>query len=279
MKQAIAALYALTFGMALGTPLLASDLSGEIKPVSLDSLSGDIFVLGEVHDNPTHHRNQARALRAIAPKAVVFEMLSPEQAARITPDLLQDPAALGRAVGWEEAGWPDIALYAPVFDAIGEARIFGATQPRAQVRAAMTTPLPDVFGPQAARYGLDRAYPDALQRQLEDQAQVDHCNALPPEMLPGMVAAQRFRDAAFARSVQQAYEETGGPVALIAGSGHARTDLGVPAILRQLDPTARIVALGQIERAAGASPSNPPPYDIWIVTPPTPRPDPCAAFK
>ena len=67
MKKTISALCALTFGIALGTPLFASDLSGEIKPVSLDALSGDIFVLGEVHDNPTHHRNQARALRAIAP--------------------------------------------------------------------------------------------------------------------------------------------------------------------------------------------------------------------
>ncbi|WP_370222763.1 ChaN family lipoprotein, partial [Pararhodobacter marinus] len=36
-----------------------------------------ILVLGEVHDNPQHHRNQARAIRAQSPAAVVWEMLTP----------------------------------------------------------------------------------------------------------------------------------------------------------------------------------------------------------
>ena len=35
-------------------------------------------VIGEVHDNPHHHRNQARAVAALKPGAIVFEMLTPE---------------------------------------------------------------------------------------------------------------------------------------------------------------------------------------------------------
>jgi len=58
-----------------------------IRPDALDALPGGarIVFLGEVHDNPHHHRNQARAVAATGPAALVFEMLSPAQAARVTP--------------------------------------------------------------------------------------------------------------------------------------------------------------------------------------------------
>ena len=276
MKHVLAVCLALTlFSPALTSPVGAEEISAS----DLDHLSGDIIVLGEIHDNPTHHLNQARAIAAIKPKAVVFEMLSPEQAARITPALLQDEAALQATLGWEKAGWPDFKIYYPVFEALGDARIYGAAEPRDVVRSAMTTPLPEVFGPDAPRYGLDHPYPEALQKRLEAESQEDHCNALPAKLLPGMVAAQRYRDAAFARRVQQAYQDTGGPVVLIAGSGHADNDLAVPALLRKLDPDAKVVSIGQIEAAPDAPASPDQPFDHWIVTPPTPRPDPCAAFK
>jgi uncharacterized iron-regulated protein len=171
MKSVLAAL----FGLILISPAHAE----EISATALDHLSGDIVVLGEIHDNPTHHLNQARAIAAIKPKAVVFEMLSPAQAAKITPGLLKDEKALEKALGWKQAGWPDFAIYYPIFKALGEARIYGAAEPRDVVRSAMTTPLPEVFGAGAARYGLDHPYPDALQKQLEAEAMADHCNALP----------------------------------------------------------------------------------------------------
>ena len=60
----------------------------EIGPDALDTLPAvDVFVLGEVHDNPAHHRHQARVLRAIAPAAVVFEMLQPQHVAALPDDL------------------------------------------------------------------------------------------------------------------------------------------------------------------------------------------------
>ena len=42
----------------------------------------EIAILGEAHDNPEHHVNQTRAVELLAPKALVFEMLSPRQTAR-----------------------------------------------------------------------------------------------------------------------------------------------------------------------------------------------------
>ncbi|WP_417807313.1 ChaN family lipoprotein [Thioclava sp.] len=263
----------------LSLTLISPAHAEEISADALDHISGDIVVLGEIHDNPTHHLNQARAIAAIKPKAVVFEMLSSAQAAKTTLALLNDEKALDRALGWEQAGWPDFAIYYPIFKPLGDARIYGAAEPRDVVRSAMTAPLPEVFGPDAARYGLDKPYADTLQKRLEAEAQDDHCNALPEKLLPGMVAAQRYRDAAFARTVQQAYQDTGGPVVLITGSGHARNDLAVPALLRKLDPSAKVVSIGQIEAEPDAPASPDQPFDYWIVTPPTPRDDPCAAFK
>ena len=68
--------------------------AAEVGPEALDSLAGEIVVLGEIHDNPDHHLNQARAVAALDPAALVFEMLTPDQAARATPEVRGDAAAL-----------------------------------------------------------------------------------------------------------------------------------------------------------------------------------------
>lgn len=258
---------------AASEEISAADLAGRVNAVA-----PQVLILGEIHDNPIHHRNQAAAVAALAPKALVFEMLSPEQAAQVTPALIADPAELGRRLGWEAAGWPDFALYAPIFAAAPRARIYGAALPRDQVRRAFSEPL-DTLLPEGARYGLATPYPPALQSALEAETQADHCNALPPEMLPGMVAAQRLRDAAFARTTLEALHETGGPVALITGSGHARTDRAVPALIKGAAPALKLLTLGQIERRDDGSVDKDQPFDIWIVTDPTPREDPCKAFR
>ncbi|WP_415184095.1 ChaN family lipoprotein [Phaeovulum sp.] len=248
----------------------------EVTADALDTLSAEIVVLGEVHDNPAHHVNQARAVAALAPKALVFEMLTPDQAAQATPQLRAgDPVALGKALGWAEAGWPDFALYAPIFAAAPDALVVGGALARDDVRRAMSEGAAAVFGPEAARFGLTEPLPPALQSALEAEQMAAHCNALPAEMLPGMVEAQRLRDAAFARAALQALELTGGPVAVITGTGHARIDTGLPAVLRRVAPERSVLSLGQLERPA----TGPQPYDLWIVTDPAPREDPCLTFQ
>lgn len=249
--------------------------AAEIGPEALEALRADIVVLGEVHDNPAHHVNQARAVAAIAPRALVFEMLTPEQAALATPELRSDPEALEAAFGWEASGWPDFSLYAPIFAAAPEAAIYGAAMRRAEVRRAMSEGAASVFGEGAGAFGLNDALSPADQAALETEQMESHCNALPQEMLPGMVAAQRLRDAAFARATLRAFDETGGPVVLITGSGHARTDRGVPFVIGMARPDVSVVSVGQLERPAdGAQP-----FDRWLTTDPAPREDPCAGLR
>ena len=249
--------------------------AAEIGTGDLASLPpANVVILGEVHDNPTHHANQAQAVAALAPRALVFEMLTPEQAAIATPALRADPVALGTALGWEAAGWPDFAMYAPIFTAGPGAAIFGGALSRAVVRQAVRDGAAAVFGDDAASYGLTTPLVPADQAAREAAQQAAHCNALPETILPGMVQAQRLRDAALARAIVQAVAATSGPVAVITGTGHARRDEGIPAVLSLAAPNLRVLSVGQAEAPLPADA----PFDLWLVTPPAPREDPCAGF-
>ncbi|WP_050527741.1 ChaN family lipoprotein [Pseudorhodobacter aquimaris] len=252
-------------GIACGQDVTLADLP--------EAVPAEIVIIGELHDNPAHHLIQAELVARWSPAALVFEMLTPEQAAAVGPDR-QDAAAIAKALAWEGSGWPDYTLYHPIFAASGAAAIYGAALDRADVRRAMVEGAAAVFGPESARFGLDIPLPVSEQSAREADQMAAHCDALPPEMLPGMVAAQRLRDAAFARTALQALVETGGPVVVITGSGHADKQRGIPAALSKAAPQTTVFSIGQTESDPGAEA----PYDAWIIAAPTPREDPCAAF-
>lgn len=234
----------------------------------------DVAFLGEVHDNPAHHDLQAEYVALLRPKALVFEMLTDAQAARITPELRADPMSIGVAVGWAEAGWPDFAMYAPIFAAAPKAAIYGAGVPRASLGDLSSKNLADLFGGQAARYGLDQPLPEDEQAAREALQFAAHCDALPEAMLPVMVDVQRLRDASIARAVERALDEVGPPVAVITGNGHARRDWGAPFILQQAREVA-VFALGQGED--DVKPDGL--FDHVRSAPAVERPDPCAVFR
>jgi uncharacterized iron-regulated protein len=260
-----------------GTAALVLAGGAHAGPIDEGALSrlpvADVVILGEVHDNPAHHANQARAVAAVAPAALVFEMLTPDQARR-TPADRSDAAAMDKAYGWNASGWPDFAMYHPIFTAAPDAAIYGGDLPAGEVRRALSVGAAQVFGPQADRYGLDRPLAPDLQSALERELDLAHCGALSPDILPGMAEAQRLRDGALARAVVRAMDETGGPVAVITGNGHARRDRGIPAVLALAAPELSVLSVGQIEAPAGAGQ----PFDLWLVTGTIDRGDPCAAF-
>lgn len=252
--------------------LLLAQGVGAAPVTDLTALPGaDVVVLGEVHDNPEHHRNQAAAVASIRPAALVFEMLTPAQAAFVVGDR-GDPE-LGARLGWEAAGWPDFAMYQPILTSAAQALVHGAAVPADQLMgsrepSAIAALLPD------PRFGLAKALPEADQTAREAEQMAAHCDALPETLLPYMVAVQRLRDATLAARALEAFEATGGPVVVITGTGHARRDQGVPAALALAAPDMTVLSVGQLE----ADPGPDAPYDLWLVTDPTPRPDPCAAF-
>lgn len=238
-----------------------------------------IAVLGEIHDNPAHHAEQARLVALVRPKAVVWEMLSPAQWAAAQAVDRTDMVAFGAVLGWEAAGWPDFSLYHQIFLAAGQATHVPAAVPRDLLRRAMADGALAALPPQSeSLFDATRALPaltDEDQAAREVEQAVAHCNALPADLLPGMVEAQRLRDAAMAAAALEALAEFGPPVVIITGSGHARTDVGIPAMIRAARPDVSLWSLGQLE----ADPGPDAPYDAIHVTAPTPRDDPCAAFQ
>lgn len=238
-------------------------------------LEADVFLLGEAHDNPDHHATQAEAVSEIGPRALVFEMLTPAQAEEVRDDRLDDPAGLAELLAWEDAGWPDFNMYYPIFISARGAEVYGAAVPRDETRNAMKVGLAAAFGEGAEDYGLTEELPA---EQLADRLNLQyaaHCGALPTDLLPAMVDVQRLRDAVMARAVAQAFEETGGPVVVITGNGHARRDWGVPAYLERVTPGLRLYALGQSEE--GVEPDGG--FDLVLDAPAPEREDPCAAFE
>ncbi len=131
------------------------------------------------------------------------------------------------------------------------------------------------IGELLARDHLERLI-DTEDQKLRNRGQMlAHCNALPETAAPGMVEAQRARDAALARAVIAALAETGGPVAVITGNGHARPDWGIPRMLERARPDLTVLTIGQFENAHDPSM----PFDLWLVTDGVDRPDPCEAFR
>jgi uncharacterized iron-regulated protein len=254
-------------------PALAVEIPSQALDRAATFAGADVVILGELHDNPTHHTHQARAVTALAPKALVFEMLTPEATAKM-PATLPDAETLGALLGWEAAGWPDFSMYYPIFTAAPQARVYGAEVPRTEARRAMKDGPIAVFGPEAAAYGLTDPLPPDEQSAREAEQTKAHCNALPPDLLPGMVDVQRLRDAALARAVVQAMADTGGPVAVITGNGHARRDQGLTLPLARVAPDLSVLTIAQFEETAPATP----PFDLWLVTPTIPRDDPCATL-
>ena len=236
--------------------------------------------IGEIHDNPAHHAYQAEVVAASAPAALVFEMLTPGQAARPTATDRQDADRLGAALRWDESGWPEWEMYAPIFLAAPEAQLYGTARGRDEMRQSVTEGAAAVFGAAAPLFGLDQALPDDQQAVREEGQMVAHCNAMPVEMMGGMVEAQRLRDADLAYTALTALLETGGPVIVIAGNGHVRGDWGAPSLLALADPDIRqhIVHLSEEGTGTSADPGAFGVDEVVALPEVTDRGDPCAVF-
>jgi uncharacterized iron-regulated protein len=250
-------------------------------------------LLGEKHDNPDHHRLQAWVLRALIAAgrrpAVAFEMLSHDEAPALADHLAAAPtdaAGLGPAVGWTRRGWPAWAMYQPIAEAALGAglAIVPANLPVAAARALTRGEPAGLDAGFAARYGLERSPAPAVATALAAEIREAHCGHAPEWLVPGMVAAQRARDARMAESLLTA---GGDGAVLIAGAGHVRVDRGVPAFLRQAAPGIALASLAFVEvvperagpEAYAAGSERRLPFDYVWFTPATDDTDPCVRFR
>lgn len=160
-------------------------------PAGLDAFidqarGADVVVLGEVHDNPAHHANQAAIVAALAPAALVFEMI-PQAKEEAVNDMRAHGAPLSDIaveLNWRESGWPDFQFYSAILAAAPHAQIFGAGQPATDVARAMEEGAAAAFGPDAAIYGLDKPLRHGEQVQREAVLRDAHCEPPRPRCCP-----------------------------------------------------------------------------------------------
>jgi uncharacterized iron-regulated protein len=220
---------------------------------------------------------------------VAFEMLTTAQAPALARHLAAAPgdaAGLGEAVGWRQSGWPDWRYYQPIAEAglAAGLPLVAANIPLPTARALTRGEAGGLDAGLAARYGLDRPLPPDVEQAMLAELRESHCGQAPERLLPGMIAAQRARDAQMADSLLGAQAD--GAV-LVAGAGHVRTDRGVPAFLRLRDPQAPVAALAFLEvRPGAATPGDYAarfegrlPFDFVWFTPRADDEDPCARFE
>ena len=254
--------------LALLAALFAFEVSAEIPQEARDAR---IIVLGEQHDNPAHHTRQAEWVAALKPTALVFEMMTPNQALKAQGGW-SNKGELDALIGWSETAWPSFDMYYPIFAARPNAMIYGAGVTREKLRNLLEQPL--ASHPLAAEFGLNKPV-DAAEQAAREALQAEaHCNALPENLLPMMLDAQRFRDVWLADAALRALEQTGGPVVVITGNGHARADWGMPALLAHAAPDVGIFALAQGEEGADVRGG----FSLMLDAPAPERGDPCAAF-
>jgi uncharacterized iron-regulated protein len=255
----------------------------------------DFVLLGEQHDNPDHHRLQASILasmvRAGTRPAVLLEMLDTEQDAivekyRAAPG--STARGLGPALDWDKGGWPAWSFYLPIAEVAFDSGLLlaSANLPRAAVRAIVRDGLSGVPPERVSSLGLDVPLAAPLEASLEEEMRSSHCGQLPEAMVAPMALAQRARDGQMAARLIEV-ERPGTPVALIAGSGHVRTDRGVAMRLREAKPEARVlsVAFVEVDAALTAPEAYAPrfravrlPFDFAWFTPRAKDDDPCAGF-
>ena len=267
-----------------------------VAPAALtDALAkADFVLIGEVHDNPDHHRLQAWLIDEIAKDrkpAIVMEMISLDQEPALQAYMASpgsDAAGLGAALDWGESGWPDWPNYQPIAEAVFRAglALLPGDPSRTTIRSVSSGGFDSLAPGERTRLALDGPLPGKLAAALDEDIRESHCDLLPEAALGPMAQVQRFRDAALAGALAEAGGE-GGAI-LITGNGHVRTDRGVPWYLARRAPETSMSSVMLLELDEGensvagltvAGPDGEPAADYFWFTPRAEREDQCEKLR
>jgi uncharacterized iron-regulated protein len=226
-----------------------------------------LVLLGEVHDHVQAHalRLQAvqRHLAGGARPAIVMEQFDRGQQGAI--DRLRadgaDAQAIVTAAGGPGWNWD---FYRPYVALALQYRLplVAANVGREEARRVMREGL--------AATGFEPEVPEAMLAAHAQAIEASHCGQVGGDLARRMALAQVARDQAMARAL---VPHAARGAVLLAGSGHVRTDIGVPP---WLPPALRAQAwaVGVVEQGDATRA-----FDRRVELPVQPRPDPCAAMR
>jgi uncharacterized iron-regulated protein len=255
----------------------------------------DFLLLGERHDNPDHHLLQTEVLRSLIAAgrrpAVGFEMFGLDDATAIADHLAaapNDAAGLGRAVNWNERGWPDWAMYQPIAEVALEVklRIVPTNLPLGTARLMGSAGLAALEPRVTRALGLDWPLSESMSARLAADIRASHCGYASEESVKAMAAVQRARDAQMAQSLIAAGVPDG--AVLVAGAGHVRSDYGIPIYLAANAAGKRVISVAFLEvddqkpepnNYARPYGNGRVPFDYVWFTPRVDDENPCEKFK
>jgi uncharacterized iron-regulated protein len=250
-----------------------------------------LILLGEVHDNPEHHRLQAEVLRAVLAQgrrpALAMEQFDREFQPAIDAALAQPgtaAVAIASAGEFDRSGWV-WAFYEPLLALAVEARlsVVALNLTREQGMEVAKQGFAVLGEPAVRELAIDRSWSAARQAIMIREIADGHCGKLSSAALPRMVNSQRARDAIMADAL--IHRDDAGAI-VIAGTEHVRNDIGVPVYLASRAPEQRLVSIGFMEVERGentvADYVRPPaaalPFDYVWFTSAAQRDDPCAGL-
>ena len=246
----------------------------------------DYILMGEIHDNPDHHRLQAWLIRNIAyldrHPAIVMEMINLSQGPMVDDFIAERKRAwregyqkakkkgrlkqwrreqrklrtfgpskqaqdFGPAIGWSASGWPKWSTYQPI--------ALAAFSQKLPIKAGNPDRADTRIISRAgfSSLGGPRVKSLGLGKPLASElrkALLSDIKGSHCNMMPERALAPMARAQRYRDAVMGQQLRKVGLVSgavLIAGNGHVRKDRGVPLYLRQRDPDATHTSLMIIE--------------------------------
>ena len=255
-----------------------ADLAASARLVAARARGAEVVYLGELHDNPQHHAIQVRILEALLAAggrpAIAFEMVPETRQADLEAAVRSTagPAEVDRRLAWTAQGWPDFAMYWPLFEL---ARKHGLP--------VVATDLDPTVGRRIGRGGLGAAGEDPARlrsarradpvrdRAIARRLRAAHCDQISEGRAMRMLEGWYARNVVIARRVGGGLERAP-QVVVIIGRGH-QSPGGVPEQLGALRPGTRQLVVGLFDgQADGPSETT---ADVVWLTPARTLPDPC----
>jgi uncharacterized iron-regulated protein len=249
--------------------------------VAARARGAEVVYLGELHDSAQHHAIQTRILEALLAAggrpAIAFEMVPEARQAALEAAVRGDagPAEVDQQLGWSAQGWPDFAMYWPLFALARKHRLpVVATDLDPDVARRIGRNGLGAAGDDPAR--LRSALPDDLARDraIARRLRAAHCDQISESRATRMLDGWYARNVLIARRVSGALA-LAPQVVVIIGRGH-QSPGGVPEQLAALRPGTRQLVVSLFEGAADG-PTEPLSEIVW-VTPARPRPNPCLSL-
>ena len=244
-----------------------------------------VIFIGEAHDNPVHHLNQAKIIEAISREGrkprVFFEMLDFNQADAVNDFQKKDwnPWEVNSALDWEKRGWYTFDIYLPIFEVIK--------------REGLNFSPANINGAELRTYGSG-SFPYPAKKKLYETTEIadetmnflkkdileSHCGMLPESAAGKVTAFQLLRNAGMADAIQENIDK--GQV-VITGNYHAEKKTGAYLYLSpkmQTDSVSVLqIEVGAEDNKADAVKEMEGHADFVILTPLIEREDPCEKMR